>query len=225
MSFEQDYATARQWIEDRELSEDHLTKAEDLLLRIVETDKSQAKAWGMLCEVLYWKGEVATEKKLEIYQKGVEYGEKGTLADPQNIEATFWLSVCYGLYGQERGIMTSLFLISPIEKLMKKSLEIDEGFFFGGPHRAMGRFYHQVPPWPIASGDNRKALAHLQKSLEFGPEFYLNHIYIAEIYLSLGDKKKAREHIDWILNAPLTPKHEKEDGRYKEAAKLLLPRT
>ena len=124
--------------------------------------------------------------------------------------------------GQERGILESLRLIDPIEKHTRKALEIDESYFYGGPLRVLGRLYNQLPGWPISRGDNRKALEFLQNALKHGPKFYLNHLYIADVYLSLKEKAKAREHLQWVIKAPLSPHHEREDSRYKEEAKTLL---
>ena len=165
---------------------------------------------------------MASEGLLEIYQTGVDYGKKGVELDENNLEAQFWLSVNYGFYGETRGILSSLFLIDPIEHAIQKSLEIDESYFFGGPHRAMGWFLHRVPPWPLGKGDNRKSLKHLEKALEYGPDFYLNRLYIAQVLIALRDKDGGRKHLEWIIDAPLSSKHPAEDQRYKEQAKQIM---
>lgn len=215
---------ARNLINERELDQKNLDRAEKLLEQALSDDPQCARAYGLLSEIEYWRGEITSRGLLEIYERGVEYGKKGCELDPQNIESQFWLAVNYGFLGETRGILTSLFLIDPIEKALKKSLEIDESYFYGGPHRAMGWFLHKVPPWPISKGDSRKGLQHLEKALEFGPEFYLNHIYIAQILSALREKERAREHLEWIINAPLSSEHALEDQRYKDQARELSSR-
>lgn len=211
------------FIQDRELDSSNLDRAEKLLLEIPEQGRP-AQAFGLLSEIQYWRGEVSSDagEKTKLYEAGVEYGKKGCSIDEQNIESQFWLGVNYGFLADVKGVLSSLFLIDPIEKCLSRSLEIDESYFYGGPHRAIGWFYHKLPPFPLSKGDSKKGLAHLEKALEFGPDFYLNHIYIAQILKSLGDKDKAREHLEWVIDAPLTEKHAEENQRYKDQASGLL---
>ena len=86
----------------------------------------------------------------------------------------------------------------------------------------MGRLYNKAPGFPISIGDNKKSLECFEKALEFGPEFYLNHMFITELYISDRKYKKAKKHLEWILNADLSPNHEDEDTGYKQQAELLI---
>lgn len=218
-----DFQQVRQLIDERELNESNLDQAAEILLAEAKS-QSDARAWGLLCEIQYWKGEVCSDpgELTKLYEKGVEYGKKGCEIDADNIESQFWLGVNYGFLADVKGVLSSLFLIDPIEKCLTRSLEIEESYFYGGPHRAIGWFYHKLPPFPLSKGDSKKGLKHLEKALEFGPDFYLNHIYIAQIFSGIGDKDNARKHLEWVINAPLSPNHEKEDQRDKEKAEKLL---
>ena len=118
--------------------------------------------------------------------------------------------------------MKSLALIQPIKNCVERVLKIDEGYFYGGPWRVLGRLYHKAPGFPFSIGDSKKSLECFEKALKFGPKFYLNHLFIAELYQSLGNKAKTREHLEWIINAPLNKNHEKEDQGYKRDAAALL---
>ncbi|MEW6732826.1 MAG: TRAP transporter TatT component family protein, partial [Acidobacteriota bacterium] len=202
----------------REEKKIHLDDAEATLTKLIKKDPECDWAYGLLAQIYYWRGEVAESKdRIKFYQRGVEYGEQGVAVNSENLESNFWLAVDYGLLGQERGILESLRLIDPIEKHAEKALKLDESYFYGGPLRLLGRFYNQLPGWPISRGDNKKALQYLQKALHYGPKFYLNHLYIADIYITLKDKEKAREHLQWVIKAPPSPHHEQEDSRYKQA--------
>jgi tetratricopeptide (TPR) repeat protein len=128
------------------------------------------------------------------------------------------------LLGDEQGIMSSFFLLDPIESCFSQALKLDESYFYGAPLRSMGFFYHRIPSWPVSKGDNKKALAYLEKALTYGPDFYLNHLYIAFVYKSLGNKEKFKYHLEWIIDAEPTRKYAKENNRYKEEAKKLLQR-
>ena len=77
---------------------------------------------------------------------------------------------------------------------------MDKKFFYGAPLRLMGRFYHQCPGWPIGSGDTNKALKLLTEAVKLGPEFMLNHLYLADILYLKRKKDQAAELIEQIVD-------------------------
>jgi tetratricopeptide (TPR) repeat protein len=223
MKHKKTYNLVRKLIDERELDEDNMETAHEELIELIEEDETCGWAYGLLAEIYYWTGETAdAEDKLFYYDKGVEYGEQGVEVDEDSLEANFWLSVNYGSYGQEKGIMKSLSLITPIKDLSEKCIELDESYFYGGAWRILGRLYHKAPGFPLSLGNNKKALECFEKALEFGPKFYLNHLFLAELYISTRKKDKAREHLEWILEAPLNKNYEREDESYKRDAERLL---
>jgi tetratricopeptide (TPR) repeat protein len=223
MKHEKTFKEARKLINERELDDANLDTAYDLLEAIIEEDASCDWAYGLISEIYYWTGEFAdADDKLFNFEQGVEWGEKGVAVEENSLEANFWLAVNYGSFGNEKGIMKSLSLIQPIKNHVERILEIDESYFYGGPWRVLGRLYHKAPGFPLSIGNSKKAVECFEKALELGPKFYLNHLFTAELYQSLRDKDKAREHLEWILNAPLNKNHEKEDAGYKKEAEALL---
>ncbi len=223
MKHEAIFKKARKLIDERELNEENLDTAFDLLEEVIEKDADCGWAYGLISEIYYWTGEYAdADDKLFNFEKGVEYGKQGVEADEGSLEANFWLAVNYGNFGQEKGIMKSLELIKPIKSHCERVIETDESYFYGGPWRVLGRLYNKAPGFPFSIGDNKKAVECLEKAVEFGPKFYLNRIFIAEAYESARNKQKAREHLEWLINAPLNKNHEKEDEAYKRDAEAML---
>jgi tetratricopeptide (TPR) repeat protein len=213
---EEELLPIKKKIKLREETPENLLSAIQDLLELSKRFPNSAVIYGLLAEIYYWIGEepeLYNMDKHTIYHLGSEYGKKGAFLDENNIESNFWLAVNYGRLGLEKGMMTSFFLLDPIEKHFQKALRIQEDYFYGAPHRAYGWFLFQIPPWPIAKGDKQKAFKHLEKALEFGPEFYLNHIYLIYIFLDRKDKTNAKKHIDWVLGAQLHPHHEREETR------------
>jgi tetratricopeptide (TPR) repeat protein len=223
MKHEAVFKKIRKLIDERELDEAHLDTAFDLLEELIEKDPACDRAYGLISEIYYWTGEYADpEDKLFNFEHGVDWGEKGVAVNENSLESNFWLAVNYGSYGTEKGIMKSLALIQPIKNCVERVLKIDEGYFYGGPWRVLGRLYHKAPGFPFSIGDSKKSLECFENALRLGPKFYLNHLFIAELYQSLGNKAKTREHLEWIINAPLNKNHEKEDQGYKRDAAALL---
>ena len=204
---------------NRELNKNNLLDAEKELIQFNEKNHI-AIGYGLLAEVHYWKAEHADKsQKLEIYKKGMELGKVGISIDPSNIESQFWTAVCMGLMADEQGILNSIILLGPMESAIDKCLKLDESYFYGGPLRVTGLFYHRIPGWPIAKGDNKKALEFLIKALQYGPEFCLNHLYISYIYKSLNQKEKAKEHLNWIINFEGVDRFKNEIEKYKTKAR------
>ncbi len=223
MKHKKTYKLTRKLIDERELDDDNMETAHEELIDLIEEDEECGWAYGLLAEIYYWMGESAnSDDKLFYYDKGVEYAKQGIEAEEDSLEANFWLAVNYGSYGNEKGIMKSLSLVTPIKNLAEKCLELDESYFYGGSWRILGRLYNKAPGFPISIGDNKKSLKCFKKALEFGPKFFLNHLFIAEFYISDRKKDKAREHLEWILEAKLNPNHESEDEIYKRDAERLL---
>lgn len=223
MKHEKVFQKVRKLIDERELDEANLEMARDLLFELVEKDSECAWAYGLLSEINYWFGEYAdAEDKLAFFDEGVQCGKEGIEIDEDSLEANFWLSVNYGSFGQEKGIMKSLSLIQPIKEASEKAIELDESYFYGGPWRVLGRLYYKAPGFPFSIGNTKKAIECLEKAVEIGPKFYLNRLFLAEAYISNRDKAKALEHLEWIRDAPLNKNHELEDEGYKREAESLM---
>ncbi|MEZ5308836.1 MAG: hypothetical protein R2684_16950 [Pyrinomonadaceae bacterium] len=225
MKHKEIYASVRRLIDERELDDENLDVASDDLSELIEEDPECGWAYGLLSEIYYWTGETADpEDKMFYFGEGVKWGEEGVEAEPESLEANFWLSVNWGSFGQEKGIMKSLALISPIREKAELAIGIDESYFYGGPWRVLGRLFHKAPGFPISIGDKYKAEECLEKAIGFGPNFYLNHLFMAELQISRREKERARQELEWILNAPLNRNHEIEDQVYKDQAEALLTR-
>lgn len=224
MKHEKIFQKTRKLIDEREVSDENLETARDELIALVEKDSECAWAYGLLSEINYWLGEYSdsADDKLFFFNEGVECGKEGVAIDEDSLESNFWLAVNYGSFGQQKGIMQSLALVAPIKEAAEKALELDEGYFYGGPHRVLGRLYHKAPGFPFSIGNTKKAIEHLEKAVNFGPKFFLNRLFLAEAYLSDWKNEPAREHLEWILDAPLNKNHEREDEDYKRQAEMLM---
>lgn len=196
---------AKALIQNRE--DDHpnlLLEARDLLLEFNEND-SAGHPYTLLAEALFWLGEYSEDKseKERYFGEGVEHGKKAVNLDPESVASHLWYAANMGAHGLVRGIMSSLFYLGPIDQHGKKALALDESFFFGAPLRLMGRYYHQAPGWPVGKGDLGKAIKHLEKAVQAGPTFLLNHLYLAEAYLAKRKKAEAKAMLDQIADAKI----------------------
>jgi hypothetical protein len=68
-----------------------------------------------------------------------------------------------------------------VESLMKRALELDEGFYYGGPHLFMGIWFASRPQ--IAGGNLKKSQDHFLKAIDLGQgKFLMAYVYYADYY-------------------------------------------
>jgi len=175
-------------------------KAEALYLQASSMLGDKYDAYWRVSRILYYIGEHTENKKEKkgIFDRGVYYAEKAVDLEPEKPDGHYWLGVNYGKVGETRGVLKSLSLVKPIKNAMNKVIELDRSYEDGGPDRVLGRVFYKLPGF--AGGDKDKSLEHLLKSKEYGPEDAVTRIYLAETYVALKEKEKAREELQYVMN-------------------------
>jgi tetratricopeptide (TPR) repeat protein len=175
-------------------------KAEVLYLQASSMLDDKYDAYWKVSRILYYIGEHTENKKEKkgIFDRGVYYAEKAVELEPEKPDGHYWLGVNYGKVGETRGVLKSLSLVKPIKNAMNKVIELDRSYEDGGPDRVLGRVFYKLPG--IAGGSKDKSLEHLLKSKEYGPEDAVTRIYLAETYVALKEKEKAREELEYVMN-------------------------
>ena len=197
-------------------------EAEALYLKSLGMSDNKYDAMWRMSRILYYIGE-HTEKKKEkkgIFARGVYYAEKAVDLEPEKPDGHYWLGVNHGKVGETRGVLKSLALVKPIKKAMYKVIELNKSYEDGGPDRVLGRVFFKLPGF--AGGDKKKSLEHLIKSKEYGPEDALTLIYLAETYLALKEKDKARAELEYVLNMESDNRWFYAIDENKETARELL---
>jgi tetratricopeptide (TPR) repeat protein len=186
-----------------------------------EAENKYGAYWKM-SRIHYYIGSHTEGKKEKqtIFSQGIYYAKKAIVLEPEKPAAYYWLGVNYGVYGEARGVMKSLFLVDDIKEAMNKVIELDRSYEDGGPDRVLGRVYFKVPG--IAGGSKKKSLEHLLKSIEFGPEDPLTRVYLADTYLALKEVEKARAELDYVLGLEDDPRWVAGMKDTKEEARELL---
>jgi len=202
-----------------------LEKAKEALAKLQEALIAKEDPYGVywrLARVQYWIGDHTPNKseKKRIFEMGIYHGKKAVAAGPDKAEGHFWLGVCYGVYGEAKGVLKSLALVKPIKEAMRRVLEIDPAYDRGGADRVLGRVYHEVPGF--AGGSEKTSLQHLLKAVEYGPRVGLNLLYLADTYISLDEVEKARQTLETILTMEPEPDllPETEEERVQARDKL-----
>jgi hypothetical protein len=94
----------------------------------------------------------------------------------------FWAATCWVNWIRlNLDSMEALSELPRVEAMMHRVLELDEGFYYGGPHLFMGIWFASRPK--IAGGSLKKAQEHFLKALHLGQgKFLMAYVYYAKYY-------------------------------------------
>jgi hypothetical protein len=116
------------------------------------------------------------ERPLDDFKKSLkDLGKK-------DLPYLFWGATCWANWiNLNQDSMEAMAELPRVELMMKRVLEIDEGFYYGGAHLFMGIWFASRPK--MYGGDLKKAQGHFLKALDFGQgKFLMANVYYANHY-------------------------------------------
>lgn len=160
--------------------------------------------------VLYGKAKNYALKSLE--QRGLNDPSGSKFEDLENalkdlgkddVPYLFWAASCWGSWiGSNANSMEALAQLPRVELMMRRVLELDETFYYGGPHLFMGMWYAIRPK--MAGGNLETSRDHFQRAIEFGQgKFLMAYVYYAEYYAKRAfDQKLFESVLKNVLDTP-----------------------
>jgi hypothetical protein len=121
----------------------------------------------------------------------------------RDVPYLFWGATCWANWIRlNLDSMEALAELPKVEWMMQRVLEIDEGFYYGGPHLFMGIWFSSRPK--MLGGDLKKAQGHFLRALEFGKgKFLMAYIYYATYYARQAlDKDLFISTLQKVLETP-----------------------
>ena len=145
----------------------------------------------------------------------------------KDISTIFWTATCWANWIRfNLDSMEAMSELPRVEWMMKRALELDEGFYYGGPHLFMGIWYASRPK--MAGGDLKKAQEHFLKAIKLGQgKFLMSYVYYANYYArNIMDKELFISTLQKVLETPTetTPDLVLLNTVAKRQAKELLTR-
>ena len=174
--------------------------------------------------------EIKYQMPVSQQEKGFEellsQSEKITAKYPDRAEPLIWQGIIEGTFAGVRngisGQIAALSLVKSAKKSFDEAIKINANALHGSAYTSLGSLYYQVPPWPIAFGDNNKAKEYLLKGLELNPNGIDANYFYGDYLFQRGDLIKSEEVLNKALQAPARPGREGADGgRKKEINELL----
>jgi len=163
-------------------------------------------------------------------EKGFEsllaQSEKVTAQYPNKAEPLIWQGIIEGTFAGVRngirGQLAALSLVKDAKQHFEQAIKIDPNGSDGSAFTSLGSLYYQVPPWPIAYGDNEIAREMLAKGLEINPDGIDANYFYGEFLFKRGELNKAAEVLKkGLLAAPREGREIADEGRKKEINDLL----
>lgn len=146
----------------------------------------------------------------------------------KDVPYLFWSATCWANWiNLNLDSMEALAELPWVESMMQRVLELEEGFYYGGPHLFMGVWFGSRPK--IAGGDLKRAQTHFLKAVELGKgTFLMAYVYYAEYYARrVLDKDLFVSTLETVLRTPADtlPELTLLNTVAKKKAKELLSRT
>lgn len=207
---------------------DALKRAEYLIKALAKLEPHNDMVWGRLCHIFYYKGFFSDTLELQrrYYELAVQYGQRAIELYPQGTYGNFWYAMALEVNRKTTRTKWLPFWFSfhaakEVDRHAQIVLMQNERYFFAGPHRLIGHVIDETFGlyW---TGRRKKALSHLERSVDMAPGFLANRLFLAQAFLANKLSLRAREQLEWIIDAPLHPDHRREDSRHKEEAQSLL---
>jgi hypothetical protein len=115
----------------------------------------------------------------------------------------FWSATCWANWIRlNLDSMEAVSELPRVEWMMTRVLEVDEGFYYGGPHLFMGIWFASRPK--MAGGDLQKAKQHFLKALDLGQgKFLMAYVYYAKYYArKMMDRELFVSTLQKVLETP-----------------------
>jgi tetratricopeptide (TPR) repeat protein len=150
----------------------------------------------------------------------IEHSSRALEIKPDSAISYFFRALCRGKQGEIQGIWSSLGIIKPFEVDMKKALELDPTIQNGGPNRALGKLYLELPFF--LGGSTDKAIYHLKEAVRLSPDHAENHFELAEAYYSKNNFTAARKSLSSLLRLTDNVADEEELLKLKKKSQTLM---
>ncbi len=121
----------------------------------------------------------------------------------KHVPALFWTAYAWGnIINLQQDEPARLAELPKVELMMRRVLELDEDYFFGGAHMFYGAYYGRGPV--TIGGNPAKAKQHLQRAIEINNSKYLMAKFLLAKYYTIlvQDRELFEQTLQEILSAP-----------------------
>lgn len=139
-------------------------------LSSASSDSQRAEVYWRLSRVQLGMGDELRDEEgdddaaMEVYDRGMEYGDQAIEADPSNNLGYYWKASNLGRWGETRGILSSLRQAGPMRDLLEQSIQRDPDH--AESYYVLGLLYARVPGGLISFGNTDYAVSLGRKAVD-----------------------------------------------------------
>lgn len=134
---------------------------------------------------------------IQHYGLCIEHSSRTLEMQPDSAISYFFRAICRGKQGEVKGMWSSFGIIDPFEKDMKKALELGPAILSGGPNRALGQLYLELPFF--LGGSTDQAVYHFKEAVRLGPDYAENHLGLAQAYYAKNNFTSAQKSLSTLI--------------------------
>lgn len=137
-------------------------------------------------------------------------------------EPLIWQAIVLSSHAKFEGGLGALARVKHARALLHAAEKLDANALDGSIYTSLGSLYANVPGWPLAFGDKKKARQYLDKALTLNPEGIDPNFFLAELLIKQDDVAAARKFLQKALVAPSRPGREDADAGRRDEVRAAL---
>ena len=176
----------------------HLDRLREGLERVGAATPTVADLIALARVEFLWGDVRATSRdaKLAAYDRGRQAARRAVEQSPKNALAHLWYGVTTARWGQTRGVLQSLSLLSEVKEEIRIVLELDPTL--APAYSLAGNVFYEVPR--LLGGDLAKAEEMFRKGLEHDPHFTGLRLGLGKTLLRQGRVAEGRRELQAVLD-------------------------
>jgi tetratricopeptide (TPR) repeat protein len=176
----------------------NLDRAIDKLNRILELNPNDVEAMVLFSRVWLTYGDVVAknrDEKLRAYEKGMGIAKRAIELSPKNPDAHFWYTANMGRWGQTRGVLKSLFLVSQVKEQLNLILALDPNYV--PALEVYGVLYYKLPGF--LGGNLDLSEKYIRQAIGIDPHLTVARVDLARVLIKRKKYDEARIELDGVL--------------------------
>lgn len=190
-----------------------------LLMAGAEIDTGLQRLQTSWAQIQY---QLPEREKDEAFSKLNDSVKNALALYPDSAELWIWSGIIKSTHASSRGGLGALSLVKSARADLEKAIELNGTALNGAAYTTLGSLYYQVPGWPIAFGNDKKARRFLLKGLELGSDDIDANFFYADFLVHQKDYAHARLYLTRAMHAPArTGRQLADEKRLAEATTLM----
>ena len=142
--------------------------------------------------------------------------------NPDSSELLYWQAVILASRAELQDGFSALKAIHKAKNLLEQVISTKPQTANGSAYVVLGTLYYMVPKWPIAFGDNDKAVSLFQEALRINPASIDANYFYGDFLLAQKKIKEAKAYFEKALAVPARKEQEFADNKLKNEVKQAL---